>query len=314
MTTTATPLVTRISRLALVTADLAATEAFFVEAFEAVVVERREEDATFSALMGVQGRARQTILRLGEQQVALLAFDPPGQPYPAGSTSSDLWFQHFAIIVSDMAAAYARLQRVGRFLPISEGGPQLLPPESGSVSAFKFRDVEGHPLEFLAFPAGGAPDAWQKKQGSGLVLGIDHSAVAVGDTQKSIAFFETVFGLTLGMQSENRGPAQSRMDAVADARVTVSGLMPSEAPPHVELLGYGVGRRRPIDGATRSDDIAATHFVLETADLATIVEALTQAQARFISPGIVTLADGSQAIMVLDPDGHRFVVAQRTRS
>lgn len=311
MAESATPSITRVARLALVTADLDATESFFVAAFDASVVERRLEGPAFSALMGLpSARVRQTILRLGDQEIGLLGFDPPGRSYPPGGTSSDLWFQHFAVIVSDMAAAYARLQRVGRFVPISEGGPQTLPPESGSVEAFKFRDAEGHPLEFLAFPAGEAPEPWATKRGSGLVFGIDHSAIAVGDTANSIAFFEAAFGLTLGMQTENEGPAQSRMDAVPDARVTVSGLMPRVAPPHVELLGYKVGTRRPIDAATRSDDLTATHFVLETHDLDAIVRALTQAAARIISPGIVTLAGGRRAIMVLDPDGHRFVIEQ----
>ena len=86
--------------------------------------------------------------------------------------------------------------------------------------------------------------------------------------------------------------------------------MPEHAPPHVELLGYHVGSRRPIDPATTSADIAATHIVLETTDLASIVETLTVLRAPFISPGIVTLEDGALAVMVLDPDGHRLVVIQ----
>ena len=106
------------------------------------------------------------------------------------------------------------------------------------------------------------------------------------------------------------GEAASRMDAVPEARVTVTGLMPAGAPPHLELLGYHVGARRPIAGATTSRDIAATHLVLETPDLAAVVDALERAGARFVSPGIVTMADGAQAIMVLDPDGHRLVVRQ----
>ena len=114
----------------------------------------------------------------------------------------------------------------------------------------------------------------------------------------------------LGSRTENRGVEQARMDAVPDASVTVSGLMPRHAPPHLELLGYHVGSRRPIDPATTSADIAATHLILETADLASVVEALTVLRAPFISPGIVTLEDGTLAVTVLDPDGHRFVVTQ----
>ena len=41
-----------------------------------------------------------------------------------------------------------------------------------------------------------------------------------------------------------------------------------------------------------------------------MVETLSAAAARFVSPGICTLSDGTRAIMVLDPDGHRFVVEE----
>ena len=300
------PSIAAIARFGLVTADIEACEAFFVEAFDGVVIERREGDESDAALLGLPGTAiRESLVRLGDQMIVLRTVEPSGRSYPAGSTSTDLWFQHFAIIVSDMEAAYARLQKVGRFTPISEDGPQTLPPSSGSVEAFKFRDAEGHPLEFLAFPAGEGPEVWQAKRSSGLFLGIDHSAISVGDTVRSIAFFEGAFGLILGAQTENTGIEQSRMDAVSDARVTVTGLEPAATPPHVELLGYKVGSRRPIDAATTSADIAATEFVLATSDLDAVVEALTARSARFVSPGIVALRDGGRAIMALDPSSRR---------
>ena len=306
-----TPQISRIAGFALVVDEIVEAELFFEEAFDFVTLERRVGDAGYAELLGVpDARVRETIMALGDERLSLLAFDPPGRPYPPGSTSTDLWFQHLAIIVSDMNKAYANLVAAGRFTPISEGGPVALPPASGGVTAFKFRDADGHPLELLEFPRGKGPEAWESKRGDGVFLGIDHSAVAVGDSARSIAFFEQTLGLKLGPQSENVGPEQSRMDDVPDARVTVSGMMPHAAPPHLELLGYHVGTRRRIDGATTSRDIAATHVVLETAGLATIVEALTRAAARFVSPGVVTLADGVQAIMVLDPDGHRLVVRQ----
>ena len=307
----ARPSVKRIAKLALVTADLAAAEDFFIETFDCELIGHTDADDAYATLLGLpQTQVRKALLALGEQQIELLVFDPPGRAYPAGSTSSDLWFQHFAIIVSDMAAAMKRLQQSSRFAPISEGGVQHLPPDSGSVSAFKFRDAEGHPLEFLAFPQGGGPDVWEAKRGKSLFLGIDHSAIAVADTAASVAFFEKGFGLKLAMQQENKGPEQARMDAVPEARVTVTGLAPERAPPHVELLGYKVGDRRPIQSGTRSSDLAATHFVMETDDIATIVEALTALRATFVSPGIVNQRDGARAIMVLDPDGHRFLVSQ----
>ena len=303
---------TRLRRIVLVTADLDAAERFFAEAFAFELVSRGEEDASLPLLLGTpDARARQTIMRLGEQEIGLLAFDPPGCIYPAESNATDLWFQHFAIIVSDMNAGYQRLQAASRFVPISENGPQLLPPTSGSVTAFKFRDAEGHPLELLAFPPESRPAYWAAKAAGSIFLGIDHSALAVGDTARSIEFYSTCLGLRCDVQTENSGPEQTQLDAIPSAAVTVTGLKPAGvATPHVELLGYHVGTRRPIADATSSRDIAASLLVLETDRFDPIVEALTEARACFVSPGVVTLASGQQAVAVLDPDGHRLVVSQ----
>ena len=306
------PAVARLRRIVIVTADLAAAEHFFAEAFAFETVSRAGEDPSLPVLLGTpEASTRQTIMRLGEQEIGVIAFDPPGRAYPAGGNATDLWFQHFAIIVADMDAAYARLQQVGRYLPISQGGPQRLPPSSGSVSAFKFRDAEGHPLELLAFPEEGRPPYWSAKAADALFLGIDHSAMAVSNTARSVAFYEQCFGLSLAEQTENSGPEQARLDGQPGATVTVTGLKPAQtATPHVELLGYRMGTRRPIADATTARDLAATFFLLEAEGAAAGVEALTAAGARFGSPGVVTLADGRPAVAVLDPDGHRIVIAE----
>jgi catechol 2,3-dioxygenase-like lactoylglutathione lyase family enzyme len=93
------------------------------------------------------------VMRLGGEEVEFVAYRRPGRAYPADSRSPDLWFQHFAIVVSDMDRAYRQLQRAGA-RPISRGGPQTLPEQNGRVRAFKFRDPDGHPLELLFFPDG----------------------------------------------------------------------------------------------------------------------------------------------------------------
>src|SRR5262249_16528232 len=153
---------------------------------------------------------RRSLLRLGGQRLELLEFAGlTGQMYPADSTSTDLWFQHMAIAVSDMASAHQRVMESRRFRPISRHGPVRLPDSSGGVTAFKFRDQDGHPLELLAFPDGRAPREWRDVNSVHPFLGIDHTAVAVSDPAAATRFLTSVFGLSLGAVTENHGSEQA---------------------------------------------------------------------------------------------------------
>ncbi len=302
----------RIARFGRVVADIEQAERFLTAAFGFTTAGRVEGDRCFAELLGVPGaQTCRTHMRLGDQEIALTAFDPPGRPYPADSTSSDLWFQHLAIVVTDIDAAHAQVREAERVMPITEGGPIRLPCASGGVRAFKFRDGDGHPLELLEFPPESTPAAWRRRNRSGIFLGIDHTAHAIEDTKRSIDFFRSSFGLMPAAQTENVGAEQSRLDAVAGARVTVSSLNPAEETPHLELLGYETGKRRPSTVAA-SNDIAATYVVLQTPDLAKTARVLEARAARFISPGICTMGDGTRAVMILDPDGHRFIAEEVT--
>jgi hypothetical protein len=105
-------------------------------------------DRGFAELVGLaKGQVRLTSLRLGDQVIELAETQPPGRSYPRDVSGWDPRFQHFAIVVSDMTAAYANLRALPNWTAISRDGPQVLPASSGGVAAFKFRDPEGHPLD-----------------------------------------------------------------------------------------------------------------------------------------------------------------------
>jgi catechol 2,3-dioxygenase-like lactoylglutathione lyase family enzyme len=231
--------------------DLTRAVDFYLDALHFVLLEEKRWNDMASG-------ARIARLRLGEQELELMAFDSHGFPYPSRHSASDVWFQHLAIVVADMPLAYAQLCRHA-FEPISQGGPQVLPPNTGSVSAFKFRDPDGHPLELIHFPAGVGDTRWQ--HANGLFLGIDHTALVVAEMQQSLAFYESL-GFRVTSRSHNRGPEQERLDAIADVDVEVVGLAPlMDQPPRLELLCY---RRQPgetIDMAP--DDVASDRTVIE---------------------------------------------------
>jgi NAD(P)-dependent dehydrogenase (short-subunit alcohol dehydrogenase family) len=102
-------------------------------------------------LLGLAGGGIRIALNVGEQRIDLEAFDRRGRAYPENATAADLCFQHFALVTPDAAAAWERARAHGA-TPISIGGPVTLTASAGGLTAVKFRDPEGHPLELVQFP------------------------------------------------------------------------------------------------------------------------------------------------------------------
>jgi catechol 2,3-dioxygenase-like lactoylglutathione lyase family enzyme len=139
-------------------------------------------------------------LRLGRERIKLS--QRGGRSIPADTRSDDLWFQHLAIVVSDIDRAYAVTRRAGA-TPIS-AEPQLLPawnPNAGGIRAVYFRDPDLHPLELIQYPPGKGEPRWQERDR--LFLGIDHTAIAASDTDRSLAFYRDRLGLRIAGGSEN---------------------------------------------------------------------------------------------------------------
>src|SRR6516165_2609119 len=144
----------------------------------------------YERLTGVFGvRLRVVRMRLGEESLDLTEYlAPRGRPVPPDTRSNDRWFQHVAIIVRDMDEAYRHLRKFK--VEHASSGPQRLPdwnPKAGGIRAFYFRDPDHHVLEVLQFPAGKGEPRWQRKDA--LFLGIDHTAIVVGDTEAALAFY-----------------------------------------------------------------------------------------------------------------------------
>ena len=273
----------RLLRISLTVADLPAAVTFYVGALGFTAAPAEDSEPALAALLAA-ARIRTVRIARGAQAMELAAFNPRGAAYPALRSSNDLWFQHCALATADMGAAYARLQRFA-LTPISHGGPQTLPAEAGGVTAFKFRDPDGHPLELIHFPdRPGAPDS------------IDHSAIAVTDAGRSVAFYEAL-GLRVGSRSLNHGAEQDALDDLPGVQLDVVGMLPPVPAPHVELLGYRTPPGR-IGMALRPADIAATRLVFAATGVAG-------------HPGAVALAAGAWAALLHDPDGHALLLLER---
>lgn len=311
--------VKRLAMIGFTVSDMDRSIAFYekVLAFEKVA-DTQIAGTAYDTLSGVfASHVRVVHMKLGDQTLELTQYisPPDGRPIPAPSHSNDLWFEHMAIVVSDMEKAYEVLQRNGVRQISPE--PQTIPPSNvpaAGIKAFKFRDPDNHDLELLYFPEGKGSPNWHKPTNR-IFLGIDHTAITISNTEQSLKFYRDLLGLKISGGSLNTGITQERLDGVFNARVRVTAVAPETVPPHVEFLQYETppgGRPIPID--TTSADLWhwQTSLVVENIDAA--AKGLRAAGVRFITPDVVTLQNPalgfSRAIMVMDPDGHAMRLVQ----
>jgi catechol 2,3-dioxygenase-like lactoylglutathione lyase family enzyme len=243
-------------------------------------------------------------VRLGTETVELVA--GTGRAASADSRGNDLWFQHLAIVVSDLDAATARFGAHGVEL-ISEA-PQTLPdwnPTAGGIRAVYFRGPDGHPLELIWYPPGKGDDRWQSRDR--LFLGIDHTAIVVSSTEASLRFYRDGLGLDVVGAGENWGPEQERLSGVPGARVRITSLRGSSGP-GVEFLDY----LAPATGRPRPGGTAADLWYAETRCTTDDLDGVLRRMAAAI-PGIDLSARGDDDVVIADPDGHAVRIRQTSR-
>lgn len=308
---------TRVETVGFTVSDMDRSIAFYtgVLAFEKAS-DVEVAGSEFEHLTGVFGaRARVVRLRLGSETVELTEYlTPQGRPVPVDSRSNDRWFQHIAIIVSDMDRAYARLRE--NKVRHASTGPQTLPAyitAAAGIRAFYFKDPDGHVLEILSFPPDKGAAKWHELAGTGrLFLGIDHTAIVVGDTEASLAFYRGRLGLSVAGNSENYGPEQEHLNNVFGARLRITGLRTRDEGIAVEFLEYiAPTDGRPFPRDTRASDLWhwETTFAADTRGL------LTGPKLDLISSGVITFAEPvlgfGRAAMFRDPDGHAVRAIER---
>ena len=314
------PIVAAVDSIGLTVHDMDAEVKFYTEVLSFTQVSDDEiVGQDFEDLLGVFGlRIRVVRLQLGSEFITLTQFMAPrGRPIPVESKSNDGWFQHMAIVVSDMDAAYAHLRKYK--VEHASTGPQTLPdwnPNAGGIKAFYFKDPEGHIIEVIYFPQGKGDQRWQELgTGDRLFLGIDHSAIVVADTDKALKFYRDFLGMRVAGNSENYGPEQERLNNVFGARLRITGLR-AGAGPGIELLEY----LAPSNGlayppSTRMNDLWSWHVRMTVNDTAALLNASNvsrQAKIDWVSPGVVDIVDDEIGIdngmTIAGPFGHRIIL------
>ncbi|MCI0661871.1 MAG: VOC family protein [Acidobacteria bacterium] len=315
-------LVQAIDAIGLTVSDMDRSIDFFskILSFEKVS-ETEVTGEDFEHLQGIFGlRMRIVRMKLGDEQIELTEYIAPrGRPIPIDSRSNDRWFQHIAIITSDMDRAYQWLRK--NKVEHASTGPQRLPDwnkNAGGIKAFYFKDPDGHALEILQFPEGKGDEKWRRlaKEDAGrMFLGIDHTAIVVSDTDASLRFYRDTLGMRVAGESENYGIEQERLNNVFGARLRITGLR-AEAGPGIEFLEYLVprdGRSTPVD--KKSNDLAHWQTKLLTNDIESASARLREGKFAFISSGVIQLSAPvlgfKKSFLVRDPDAHAMQLIEK---
>lgn len=302
-------IVSAVGPIGLTVSDMERSIDFYTRVLHFVAVSDEEfSGETYEHLKAVFGlRIHVVRLRLGEEQIELTEYlAPKGRPVPVDSRSNDRWFQHIAIVVRDLDAAYAWLRQ--NRVQYASSGPQTLPAwnrNAGGIRAFYFRDPDNHILEILWFPEGKGLARWHRP-GNDLFLGIDHTAIVVSDTETSLRFYRDQLGMRIAGESENYGTEQEHLNNVFGAHLQITTLRAASGP-GIELLEY----LAPRDGRAIPSDLHAndlTHWetnLVASAPVGNLVGFL-----KTVNP----ISSGEQDVlrnkvkvrefMFRDPDGH----------
>jgi len=271
----------------------------------------------YEHLEGVFGlRIRVVRMRLGDEFIELTEYlAPKSRPIPIDSRSNDRWFQHIAIIVSDMDKAYTWLRQ--NKVEHASSGPQRLPDwnkNAAGISAFYFKDPDEHPVEVLQFPPDKGLQKWRRPTEK-LFLGIDHTAIVVWDTDSSVKFYRDLLGMNVAGESENYGTEQEHLNNVFGAHLRITALRGTSGP-GIELLEYLAprdGRPFPLD--ERASDVVHRQTVLLTRAAESVAQQLRANSVNFVSSGVVANQTEqlgfSKAFLVRDPDGHVVEIEEK---
>jgi catechol 2,3-dioxygenase-like lactoylglutathione lyase family enzyme len=310
--------VSAVGGVAIPVADMDRSVAFYSTVlFFDTVSDVQTSGPPIDRLLGVTGaRVRVVTMRLGAERIELVEYlGRNGGPVPDDARSNDRSFQHIAIVVNDMDQAYLWLRR--HRVEQTSPEPQRLPdwnPKAGGIRAFSFKDPDGHALEILQFPAGKGDARWQRPSDR-VFLGIDHTAIVVSDTEKSLKLYRDTLGLRIAGGSESSGPEQERLSSVPGARLRITTLRATEGPA-IELLEYLAPRDgRPYPRDTRGEDLGRWHTLLVTTDADAAAIKLAAVSEMSDWPAIISISDAApsfrRGIALHDPDGHALQLYAR---
>ena len=108
------------------------------------------EQEYLDSLPGAHVRVTGLTATMGPPGIEFLEYELPvaGRPFPADSHPNDLWHWHTTVVVSDVEAATAELQRVGQL--VSSNVATIPDGNLGFKKRVLVRDLDGHAIQLVS--------------------------------------------------------------------------------------------------------------------------------------------------------------------
>jgi len=200
----------------------------------------------------VPGPRRQD--EVGDESIELIQFlAPRGRAIPTDSRSNDLWFQHMP---SSSATWTGRIRCC-----VKTASSTLRPDHNACPTGIKMprasrrsisRILTSIPWRFWNSRGQGSGKVAQTERAT--LLGIDHTAIAVSNTETSLKFYRDVLGMRVAGESENTARSRNiSTTSLAPLRITA---LRAATGPGIEFLEYLTPRDgRPIPADEHANDI-----------------------------------------------------------
>jgi catechol 2,3-dioxygenase-like lactoylglutathione lyase family enzyme len=268
------------------------------------------KDAALNRLYGIRG-ARSRVARMvldssvSGRPFALYLRELKGIPRRnlAGYVAWEPGASHFGMVVPDAAALWAQLRVDGMLWARSWGGELIpLPGQTQGVLAY-VTDPDGLDIEIIDQHIASPPRP----------PGFHHIGLIVLDSDKARAFYGEQLG---GRLQTSTAPWMSGdfTDSVVGGHGNVlrfhnEAFAEVNAPAsavNFELVEFQ-NRKKPVE-AYGIADIAVGYVALQVEGLDALLARAQAANAQLVSTrGIVTLRDGSRAVLIRDPDVGGFI-------
>ena len=298
--------ITKVGAICITVKDLAPSVSFYTNVLQFKYIDTEdfygESHEQLFSKFGIHYKVAH--LQLGDEHVDLIDYlTSGGRRISETQQSNDLAFQHIAIVVNDMDAAFKTLQKNN--VEYVSTLPQTIPLNNNAaagIKAFYFHDIDSHNLELIYFPKGKGKIKWQNST-KNIFLGIDHTAIGVSNTANSLQYWVNKLSLEKKGESHNTGTEQAHLNFVKNAELQITGLAADEGP-GIEFLQYlkpGVGKSYPAD--TQCDDLWNWITKVNCDGIDALYIQLTSSNVKIVSEAVVVI-NGKKNFIARDPDGH----------